>query len=126
MISHQLYTKEKRGSMTDNTECGDNRFEIIQHAKNKLIESTNIESSPEEMKVLDNILFRMWQMGWLPDIETKTISVVHAHWEAKYNPEELSSDTLCKCSNCREEEPICFISDWNFCPHCGAKMDYII
>lgn len=49
--------------------------------------------------------------------------IVHAHWEAKYNPEELSGDTLCKCSNCGEEEPICFISDWNFCPYCGAKMD---
>lgn len=25
----------------------------------------NIESSPEEMKVLDSFLFRCWQMGWL-------------------------------------------------------------
>lgn len=52
--------------------------------------------------------------------------VRHAHWKAKYNPEELSSDTPCKCSNCGEEEPISFISDWNFCPHCGAKMDYAV
>lgn len=48
-----------------NEVCGDNRFEIIEHAKKMLIEATNIESRPEEMAVLDNILFRMWQMGWL-------------------------------------------------------------
>lgn len=45
----------------------DNRFEIIEAYKKKLIEYTNIESSPEEMAVIDNILFRFWQMGWLPD-----------------------------------------------------------
>ena len=46
--------------------CGDNRFEIIEAAKKKLLESTNIESSPDEMKVLDSFLFRLWQMRWLP------------------------------------------------------------
>lgn len=45
--------------------CNDNRFELIEKAKQRLIKSTNIETSPEEMKVLDNILFRFWQMGWL-------------------------------------------------------------
>ena len=49
-----------------NEVCDDNRFEIIEAAKQRLIEDTNIESSPEEMAVLDSILFRMWQMGWLP------------------------------------------------------------
>lgn len=49
--------------------CGDNRFELIERAKKTLIEATNIESSPDEMKVLDNILFRMWQMGWLDLVE---------------------------------------------------------
>ena len=29
--------------------CGDNRFEIIAKAKEDLIESTNIEMSPDEM-----------------------------------------------------------------------------
>lgn len=46
-------------------ECNDNRFELIEKAKQRLIKATNIETSPEEMKVLDNILFRFWQMGWL-------------------------------------------------------------
>lgn len=49
--------------------CGDNRFEIIQKAKDALLASTNIESSPEEVAVLDNILFRAWQMGWLDKYE---------------------------------------------------------
>ena len=52
-----------------NEQCGDNRFELIKKYKDKLIESTNIETSPEEMLVLDNILFRMWQMGWLDKLE---------------------------------------------------------
>lgn len=45
--------------------CTDNRFEIIERAKNAILESTNIDTSPDEMKVLDNFLFRCWQMDWL-------------------------------------------------------------
>ena len=45
--------------------CGDNRFIIIERAKEDILQSTNIESSKDEMKVLDNFLFRCWQMGWL-------------------------------------------------------------
>ena len=45
--------------------CGDNRFEIIEKAKNDIIESTNISMSPDEMNVLDSFLFRCWQMRWL-------------------------------------------------------------
>jgi len=45
--------------------CNDNRFEIIEKAKKHILDSTNISMNPDEMKVLDNILFRCWQMGWL-------------------------------------------------------------
>lgn len=45
--------------------CADNRFEIITKAKKHILEATNISTSPDEMKVLDNFLFRCWQMGWL-------------------------------------------------------------
>ena len=45
--------------------CGDNRFIIIERAKEDILQSTNIESSKDEMKVLDNFLFRCWQMGWI-------------------------------------------------------------
>lgn len=37
--------------------CGDNRFEIIQRAKDDLINSTNIKTSLKEMEVLDNFYF---------------------------------------------------------------------
>lgn len=50
--------------------CEDNRFDVIKRAKELLIEATNIESSPNEMDVIDNILFRCWQMGWLEKVET--------------------------------------------------------
>ena len=43
--------------------CTDNRFKLIEKYKKKLIESTNIETSQDEMAVLDNLLFRFWQMG---------------------------------------------------------------
>ena len=49
--------------------CTDGRFELIAAYKKKLLDSTNIETSPEEMAVIDNILFRFWQMGWLDKLE---------------------------------------------------------
>lgn len=51
--------------------CGDNRFEIIAKAKEHLLDATNIDTSPKEMEVLDNFLFRCWQMGWLDRYEPK-------------------------------------------------------
>ena len=49
--------------------CGDNRFEIIEAAKKDILESTNIGMCEDEMKVIDNFLFRCWQMGWLEKYE---------------------------------------------------------
>ena len=48
--------------------CSDNRFELIAKARDALLESTNIVDSPDEMAVLDDILFRCWQMGWLDEL----------------------------------------------------------
>ena len=68
--------------------CGDNRFEIIAKAKKNLLESTNIHTSEDEMKVLDSFLFRCWQMGWLKrydkpretlDIPTMSTDFVKEH-----------------------------------------------
>lgn len=50
--------------------CTDNRFEIIDKAKNDILDATNINTSDDEMKVLDSFLFRCWQMGWLKQYET--------------------------------------------------------
>lgn len=44
-------------------------MEIIQKAKDALIQGTNIEGSSDEMKVLDSFLFRALQMGWLDKYE---------------------------------------------------------
>ena len=57
--------------MSSNMICNDNRFELISKYKQQLIEATNIESSPDEMAVIDNILFRFWQMGWLDMLEAQ-------------------------------------------------------
>ena len=50
--------------------CGDNRFEIIERAKKHLLDATNINTSADEMKVLDDFLYRCWQMGWLDKYDT--------------------------------------------------------
>lgn len=49
--------------------CNDNREILITKYYEKLIEETNIETSYDEMQVLKNILFRMWQLGWLDVLE---------------------------------------------------------
>ena len=51
--------------------CGDNRFELINKYKQRLIKATNIETAKNEMKVIDNILFRFWQMGWLEMLDNQ-------------------------------------------------------
>lgn len=53
--------------------CGDNRFELIEKYKEKLVKATNIETAKEEMDVIDNILFRFWQMGWLDKLEADVV-----------------------------------------------------
>lgn len=54
--------------------CGDNRFEIIAKAKAHLIDATNIDTSEDEMKVLDDFLFRCWRMGWLKQYEEEALA----------------------------------------------------
>lgn len=49
--------------------CNDARFEMIARIKKVLILNTNIETRKEEMDVIDSILFRLWQMGWLEIID---------------------------------------------------------
>lgn len=49
--------------------CGDDRFLVIGRAKKDLFENTNIEMAPKEVEVIDSILFRCWQMGWLKEYE---------------------------------------------------------
>lgn len=58
-------SKEDAKQNICNEICNDNRFEIIQKAKEDIISATNIEDAKDEMECLDSFLFRCWQMGWL-------------------------------------------------------------
>ena len=49
--------------------CSDNRFKLIEKYKKHLIEHTNIDTAKDEVAVLDSLLFRCWQMGWLDKLE---------------------------------------------------------
>ena len=77
--------------------CGDNRFEIIAAYKRDLLDGTNIETSPEEMAVVDNILFRFWQMGWLK--EKPQTNAVRIRSMTDEELAEWISDTM-DCSEC--------------------------
>ncbi len=44
-------------------QCNDNRNEIIKETKEYIISATNIDTDKDEMKVLDSICFRLWQLG---------------------------------------------------------------
>lgn len=77
--------------------CGDNRFEIISKANDDILKSTNISSSEDEMKALDNFLFRCWQMGWLDRYnEEKKQSMIKSIINAMLTA-GLSQDKWTKC-----------------------------
>lgn len=95
--------------------CGDNRFEIIEAAKRRLIEATNIDDRLDEMAVIDSVLFRIWQMGWLPGCE-RANRTCNMTWH--YSDNGGSAYT---CSNCgRDTYP--FHKSFEHCPHCTAKV----
>lgn len=91
--------------------CGDDRFELIGKAKRKLFECTNIESRPEEVAVLDSILFRCWQMGWLDQLRDSG-----TRWHELFGTPERAAQTLtvgekhADCSECIIREA-CYSSD---------------
>ena len=97
--------------------CTDNRFELIEKYKKELIESTNIETSQDEMAVLDNLLFRFWQMGWLDRLEQPERK--KGEWQ-KVDEQPYFRKHFHKvcCSVCRKQG----YDYWNFCPNCGAEM----
>jgi cell division protein FtsB len=76
--------------------CIDNREKLIQKYKDKLLEGTNIHTSQKEMEVIDNILFRLWQMGWLRVLEdNERIERLKAQIEKmKQDVEELKDSSF--------------------------------
>lgn len=102
--------------------CGDDRFELIAKAKQKLLDATNIGSRADEIAVLDSILFRCWQMGWLDQLR-----------DAEVIPERTCRNTApvyldFLCSECgfvhyhSDENDSGDGNEWNYCPNCGAKV----
>lgn len=74
--------------------CDDNKIITIEKAKQAMIKGTNIENSPEEMKVLNNILFRCWQMGWLDRYDPPMPSNTSNALEALDSVNATQSNTL--------------------------------
>lgn len=92
--------------------CADNRFEIIADYKRRLIEETNIETKPEEMAVLDSILFRFWQMGWLT--EQKPVKPITQ--DAWPNPLKM-------CGSCGWYLAYT-VGRPRYCPECGCEVKW--
>lgn len=110
--------------------CTDNRFKLIEKYKKKLIESTNINSSQDEMMALDNLLFRFWQMGWLDRLEQQEIirckDCKHKPFDGKNGRIEFPVGSKCPCK-CEDDyydwKPD---ADW-FCANAERiKMDDLI
>ena len=105
--------------------AGDNRFDVIAKAKQAMLDGTNIETSEDEMKVLDNILFRCWQMGWLnmyDDSKPKTGEWIKA---IGMMPPEFHGHHCCsECGNFANMEPPFGNREdlSNYCSNCGARM----
>ena len=95
--------------------CCDDRFELINQAKSELFEATNINDSPEEVAVLDSLLFRFYQMGWLNAALSMTKLVDNKH----------GPDMYCeKCGGQVDDEYLYFMEKYGYsrCPHCGRKV----
>lgn len=90
--------------------CDDNRFELIDKYKKQLIESTNVEDSPDEMSVIDTILFRFYQLGWLEKLERVRDG---DRWVPIFDEDES------RCPACGKELYYPETKGYNFCPYCG-------
>lgn len=103
--------------------CADDRFELIEKAKGKLLECTNIGDSQEELSVLDSILFRCWQMGWLDQLH-----------ETAMLDGDVKDREIDVCPFCGSEGEI--ITEWNgtwekdayriACSNVECPIDYIV
>lgn len=96
----------------------DNCLELIERYKKQLVESTNIKSSPDEMAVIDSILFRFWQMGWLK--EQETVKKVLADRQCEVSPHYYERKGF--CPKCHQEVKL--ILNRNYCGFCGQAVKW--
>lgn len=104
--------------------CTDNRFELIEKYKQELIDATNIEMAPDEMAVIDNILFRFWQMRWLDKLDEDAVPVVRCkdcrygyHW---FETRNGITDSWIECRNPNGLNRD--VSEDGYC-YCGERKD---
>ena len=102
--------------------CGDNRFEIIAKAKEHLLDATNIDTSEDEMKVLDSFLFRCWQMGWLDRYDTADRKT-EPQTDCEFCQNHEQGDTLYEPSDWDGGIGFDYIRDIKYCPLCGSLLD---
>ena len=89
--------------------CGDDRFELIATARAKLLDATNIESRPEEVAILDSILFRCWQMGWLDSLRENN----NRYFELFGTPERAARTLAGICESCKYGDCVtCGVPEW--------------
>lgn len=100
-----------------NEVCGDDRFELIGKAKARLLEATNIEMRPDEMAVIDNILFRCWQMGWLDQLRDSG-----TRYHELFGTPERAARTLATTARCLEPMTIC--RHCMYKSYCDTQCDY--
>lgn len=110
--------------MSSGNICMDNRFELIAKAREKLVDATNIEDRPEEMAVLDSILFRCWQMGWLDRLETSRAEETECIDTRCYGDPhggEVYHIHVMECSACGQTfEHV--NGAYEYCPHCRRRL----
>ena len=100
--------------------CGDNRFEIIEKAKQAILKETNIKDDKAQMAELDSFLFRCLQMGWLKKYEEKDTNEGQA---LLYAVEKTAERT--------KREMIEKAVEWldknvdNYCFNTGNRYEYI-
>ena len=96
----------------------DNRLELIERYKKQLVESTNIKSSPDEMAVIDSILFRFWQMGWLKEQEPVLLKNQHKPYGHFIN---ANSPWISRCPRCGKKVEG---KQTRFCKYCGQAVKW--
>ena len=111
-------------------QCTDDRFEIISETKQHIIDATNIEMSPDKMKVLDDICFRLWQLGL-----TKRNKDRLRYLEAKDTPTKfkIKNDTdgrvIWGCPRCGKTlvklwSDVETVSPRKYCDECGQALEW--
>lgn len=100
--------------------CDDDRFELIDKAKARLLEATNIEMRPDEMAVIDSILFRCWQMGWLDQLRENCYSELFGT-PGKAARTLIAVRGVCESGPC---SPNCPFSGAPVCPSSFEPSDY--